>query len=555
FSAQMDLLYVDWIRLEFDWALSRMGRNVGNDASGLFRMPLTLNALGYLPMEKIFGDKVAGLPLKPYGRVGMGLSWARVGEWNDTHPSKNSLDTMIRWGVGVDYPIGKHFDMDRIHGRVDIVHDIQFESRVGHFVGVNVGASYHWPSDQDADGILDIDDACPEQAEDPDGFEDADGCPEADNDGDGLLDDDDGCPLQAEDVDGYKDEDGCPDPDNDGDGILDGDDQCPMEAEDKDGFEDEDGCPELDNDGDNILDTRDKCPMEPEDVDGYQDMDGCPDPDNDGDKILDADDACPMKAEDFNGHKDEDGCPDAKDDKDGDGLADTIDKCIDEAEDKDGFEDEDGCPDPDNDGDTVLDAVDACPDEKEDLDGFQDEDGCPEYDNDGDGIWDEKDECPNEPETVNGMDDIDGCPDEGAQLVVLTRERIEIRDKVYFEVGSDILQERSFKLLEQIAALLKNHTEVERVEIQGHTDGRGGEKFNLQLSDKRAKSVARYLEEAGIEAKRVIAKGYGESLPVASNDSRAGREMNRRVEFMVVGEEEEVEVKVEDEAKPEDEAK
>ncbi|HEY6476555.1 MAG TPA: OmpA family protein, partial [Polyangia bacterium] len=87
----------------------------------------------------------------------------------------------------------------------------------------------------------------------------------------------DKCPNEAEDVDEFEDADGCPDPDNDKDGIPDKTDLCPNDPEDKDGFEDQDGCPDPDNDHDRILDKDDKCPNEPETYNGYQDADGCPD--------------------------------------------------------------------------------------------------------------------------------------------------------------------------------------------------------------------------------------------------------------------------------------
>jgi len=131
-----------------------------------------------------------------------------------------------------------------------------------------------------------------------------------DTDGDGINDDVDKCPNEAEDKDGFQDDDGCPDPDNDNDGVPDAQDKCPMEAEDKDGFQDDDGCPDLDNDGDGIPDAQDKCPNEPEDKDGFQDDDGCPDPDNDGDGVPDAQDKCPDQPETKNGFQDDDGCPD-----------------------------------------------------------------------------------------------------------------------------------------------------------------------------------------------------------------------------------------------------
>jgi outer membrane protein OmpA-like peptidoglycan-associated protein len=132
----------------------------------------------------------------------------------------------------------------------------------------------------------------------------------ADPDGDGISGPADKCPNIAEDKDGFQDEDGCPDADNDNDGIPDLRDKCPNEAEDKDGFEDEDGCPDLDNDKDGVSDARDKCPNEPEDKDGFQDDDGCPDPDNDNDGVPDSRDKCPNEAETRNHYQDDDGCPD-----------------------------------------------------------------------------------------------------------------------------------------------------------------------------------------------------------------------------------------------------
>lgn len=98
-----------------------------------------------------------------------------------------------------------------------------------------------------------------------------------DRDGDRLEGVADRCPDEAEDMDGYQDSDGCPDRDNDSDGILDDIDRCAGEAEDKDGFEDGDGCADPDNDGDGVADAQDRCPLRPEDKDGFQDADGCAD--------------------------------------------------------------------------------------------------------------------------------------------------------------------------------------------------------------------------------------------------------------------------------------
>src|SRR5690606_37189302 len=95
-----------------------------------------------------------------------------------------------------------------------------------------LGVSYtHEQRDEDGDGILPPADLCPAAAEDFDGFEDADGCPDLDNDGDTIADDMDKCPMEPEDRDGFQDLDGCPDPDNDQDGILDIHDRCPLEPE------------------------------------------------------------------------------------------------------------------------------------------------------------------------------------------------------------------------------------------------------------------------------------------------------------------------------------
>ncbi|KFE60795.1 OmpA family protein [Hyalangium minutum] len=288
--------------------------------------------------------------------------------------------------------------------------------------------------------------------------------------------------------------------DTDDDGFPDISDACPLDAEDKDGFQDEDGCPDLDNDQDGVPDTADKCPNVPEDKDGFQDEDGCPDPDNDGDGIVDGQDTCVL-----------------------------------EAEDKDGFQDEDGCPDLDNDQDGVPDGSDKCPNAAEDKDGFQDEDGCPDPDNDRDGVPDADDLCPTEQETINGVEDEDGCPDKGESKVQVTSQKIVIKEKVYFDTNKDVVLERSFPLLKQVALVLKANPQLKKVRIEGHTDDRADDAFNLDLSQRRAGSVLKYLVEvAGIDPNRLISEGFGETRPVDTNKTAAGRENNRRVEFVII---------------------
>jgi hypothetical protein len=96
--------------------------------------------------------------------------------------------------------------------------------------------------DHDQDSVPAAQDLCPEDAEDVDGFEDHDGCPDPDNDGDGILDAQDQCPNEPEDFDTQADDDGCPDPDDDGDGVPDVQDLCPHEQEDGIGAFPQDGC-------------------------------------------------------------------------------------------------------------------------------------------------------------------------------------------------------------------------------------------------------------------------------------------------------------------------
>lgn len=197
--------------------------------------------------------------------------------------------------------------------------------------------------DLDHDGVDDDVDQCKELAEDIDGFQDEDGCPDLDNDDDGVPDKSDKCPNVKEDEDGFDDGDGCPDPDNDGDKILDIDDACPNEAGPPNADKSKNGCPIHDRDGDGISDLKDRCPDAAEDLDGFRDDDGCPDPDNDDDGIADAQDACPLvKGIDTADPKTR-GCPDLDPDKDTFPYAE--DRCRDQPETWNGFEDEDGCPD------------------------------------------------------------------------------------------------------------------------------------------------------------------------------------------------------------------
>jgi outer membrane protein OmpA-like peptidoglycan-associated protein len=332
----------------------------------------------------------------------------------------------------------------------------------------------------------------------------------ADTDGDGVMDADDNCPTEAEDNDGWEDEDGCPESDNDDDGRPDADDPCPNEAEDNDGFEDEDGCPDNDNDGDGIQDGYDSCPDEAEDVDEDRDEDGCPDNDTDRDGIDDSVDQCIDEQEDFDGFGDEDGCP--EEDFDGDGMPDLEDQCPDQAEDADGFEDSDGCPE---EGGTPLSAAPAA--------------AAPAADGDGDGVPDQLDNCPAEA----GTEANHGCA--AVQQVAITSDHLEIEGNVYFDTGRATIQERSFELLMNIAGVLNAHPEISHITVEGHTDARGRAQRNRQLSQQRADAVVQFLVQRGsVSRGRLDGRGFGSDRPVvqnASSDEEHAR--NRRVEFQI----------------------
>jgi len=181
----------------------------------------------------------------------------------------------------------------------------------------------------------------------------------------------------------------------------------------------------------------------------------------------------------------------------------------------------------DTDGDGIPDAVDKCPNDPEDKDGFEDEDGCPDLDNDQDGIPDKTDQCPNEP----GPPEENGCPKK-LTLVSVTQEKIELHQAVFFATARATILPQSFALLDEVGEVLKMRPTMQ-VRVEGHTDSRGSQAHNMLLSQARADSVKAYLVGRGINAARLVAVGFGSEQPIETNKTAAGRERNRRVEFMI----------------------
>ena len=282
-----------------------------------------------------------------------------------------------------------------------------------------------------------------------------------------------------------------------------------------------------DRDHDGVADEKDACP----DTAGVYDPDphknGCPRPqDWDHDGVMDAVDACPDVAGVADPDPRKNGCPPPKD-RDGDGIPDAEDACPDVKGVRTPDVKTNGCP-ADWDGDGISDGEDACPEVK----GLRTPDlktnGCP-ADTDADGIPDNEDACPKEKGPADPDPKKNGCP----HLAILVRSGIKILEQVQFTSARAVIQKTSDGLLDEVAAVLKQHPEVGRIEIQGFSDNRGPKRSNVLLSQARADAVMSALVGRGVDKRRLTARGYGPDRPVESNDTEVGRQRNRRVEFTV----------------------
>lgn len=239
--------------------------------------------------------------------------------------------------------------------------------------------------------------------------------------------------------------------------------------------------------------------------------------DRDGDGIEDDVDACPDTPGVPSDNPDCHGCPDT----DGDGICDNQDACPEEA----GPAENNGCPILDRDGDGILDVDDDCPDTPGVASSIEGCNGCP--DRDGDGVCDGKDQCPDEFGTVEN----NGCPEIADNCTDIQAIKDALKN-VLFEYNSDKLTATSMTTLDGIAPILvsdkiKNAYWL----VEGHTDNKGSQNYNLPLSERRAASVKAYLESKGVPAARMKSVGYGLSLPITTNDTDEGRARNRRVEL------------------------
>ena len=261
-----------------------------------------------------------------------------------------------------------------------------------------------------------------------------------------------------------------------------------------------------DADGDGVPDRKDKCPDTPAGV--AVDPTGCP-LDKDGDGVPDYQDKCP----DVKGLAALQGCPDA----DGDGVADDQDKCPNTPA---GVKvDASGCP-LDADGDGVPDYLDKCPDTPSGV--KVDATGCP-LDTDGDGVPDYQDRCPDRAGPASNK----GCPEMKAEARKVLQEATKY---IQFEFNKARLLPVSNARLDQIVQVLNEYPDYS-LSISGHTDNVGNEAYNLRLSYDRATAVRTYILGKGVAATRIEARGYGKLKPIATNATKAGQALNRRVEM------------------------
>lgn len=121
--------------------------------------------------------------------------------------------------------------------------------------------------------------------------------------------------------------------------------------------------------------------------------------------------------------------------------------------------------------------------------------------------------------------------------VELRADKIQINEKIQFDHNASTIKPVSFSLLDEIGDVIRKNAHIKKLSIEGHASSEGDANHNKKLSDARAKAVLAYLVGKGIEGNRLTAKGFGVEKPIASNDTDAGKEQNRRVEFNILEQE------------------
>jgi outer membrane protein OmpA-like peptidoglycan-associated protein len=149
---------------------------------------------------------------------------------------------------------------------------------------------------------------------------------------------------------------------------------------------------------------------------------------------------------------------------------------------------------------------------------------CPDADNDG--VLDSIDRCPQVPGTADNW----GC--RTYDKVIVTKDKLQLKERLYFAWNEATLQEVSFPVLDEVVVVLKENKNF-RVEVEGHASSEGSDERNQALSEQRANAVLDYLTAHGIEKERLTSKGFAASVPTDTNDTVEGRDNNRRVEFLV----------------------
>ncbi|MBK7823921.1 OmpA family protein [Nannocystis sp.] len=123
---------------------------------------------------------------------------------------------------------------------------------------------------------------------------------------------------------------------------------------------------------------------------------------------------------------------------------------------------------------------------------------------------------------------------EKPKRVVVEDNRIVINEKIQFDFNKATIKPESDSLMEEIIKVIKDHPHIKKLAIEGHTSSEGSDKYNLKLSDKRAKAVLEYLVKKGELPKEMFtAKGFGETKPIGDESTEEGKEKNRRVEFNI----------------------